>query len=128
MEQNKKCIECGEDKDVSEFHTSGIKNGKRYYRRKCRDCYRCVKQAYRDRKLSWFREYKDTLACEQCGYSKDTNSNFSIQAMQFHHHNNDKLFNVSEGVYFGYSKEKIIDEINKCMVLCSRCHAEKHTK
>jgi hypothetical protein len=128
MEQNKKCIECGEDKDVSEFHTSGIKNGKRYYRRKCRDCYRCVKQAYRDRKLSWFREYKDTLACEQCGYSKDTHERFTHKALDFHHHNDDKLFNVSDGPYLGYSKDKILNEINKCMVLCSVCHAEKHTK
>lgn len=128
MEQDRKCRECGEDKDVSEFHSAGVKNGKRYYRRKCRDCYRCVKRAYRDRKLSWFRGYKETLACEQCGYSKDKNKHFSIKALDFHHNNDDKLFNVSDGPYLGYSKDKILNEINKCMVLCSVCHAEKHTK
>lgn len=128
MEQDRKCRECGEEKDVSEFHSAGVKNGKRYYRRKCRDCYRDVKRAYRDRKLSWFREYKGGLSCLSCGYSNDTNENFSIKALEFHHHNDDKLFNVSEGLYLGYSKDKILNEINKCMVLCSRCHAEKHTK
>ena len=128
MEQDRKCRECGEEKDVSEFHSAGVKNGKRYYRRKCRDCYRCVKRAYRDRKISWFREYKETLSCEQCGYSKDKNKHFSIKALDFHHNNDDKLFNVSDGPYLGYSKDKILNEINKCMVLCSNCHAEKHTK
>lgn len=128
MEELRKCRVCGEEKPLTEYNSAGIKNGKHYRRRKCRKCYSHVKKKYRDDKLKWFRDYKETLACEGCGYSKDTNSKFSIQAMQFHHHNNDKLFNVSEGVYFGYSKEKIIDEINKCMVLCSRCHAEKHTK
>lgn len=128
MEELRKCRVCGEEKPLTEYHSAGIKNGKHYRRRKCRECYNHVKRKYRDDKLKWFREYKETLVCEGCGYSKDTNRKFSIQAMQFHHHNNDKLFNVSEGVYFGYSKEKIIDEINKCMVLCSRCHAEKHTK
>ena len=128
MEQDRKCRECGEEKDVSEFHSAGVKNGKRYYRRKCRDCYRDVKRAYRDRKVSWFREYKGGLSCLSCGYSNDTNENFSIKALEFHHHKDDKLFNVSEGLYLGYSKDKILNEINKCMVLCSNCHAEKHTK
>lgn len=113
---------------MTEYHSAGVKNGKKYYRRKCRKCYSHIKKKYRDRKLSWFREYKGELSCLSCGYSNDTNEHFSIKALEFHHHNDDKLFNVSEGVYLGYSKEKIIDEINKCMVLCSRCHAEKHTK
>lgn len=128
MEDERKCWDCGETKPLAEFNSAGIKNGKKYYRRKCRRCYSVIKRRYRDRKSAWYKEYKRTLECQDCGYSKETNDSFSITAIEFHHHNNDKLFNVGEGVFLGYSREKIIDEIKKCMVLCSRCHAEKHTK
>ena len=34
----------------------------------------------------------------------------------------------ADGSSKGYSKENILKEINKCMCLCSRCHAEIHSK
>lgn len=126
MEETRVCNTCGIEKPISEYHSAGVKNGKRYRRKKCRDCYRLVKKHYRDRKSDWLKRYKESLACSSCGYSKETHDNFSYRALEFHHHNDDKLFNVSEGVFIGYSQEKIIAEINKCTVLCSRCHAEKH--
>ena len=128
MEEHRVCRVCGVEKGLSEYHSAGVKNGKKYHRRKCRLCYREVKRRYRQNKTKWFKDYKKGLACLGCGYSKKTSSSFSHKALQFHHFNDDKLFNVSEGVFLGYSKEKITNEINKCMVLCSRCHAEKHTR
>jgi len=126
MEETRVCSACGEERPITDYHSAGTKNGKRYRRKKCRDCYRLVKKKYRDRKSNWLKRYKESLACSSCGYSKNTHDNFSHRALEFHHHNDDKEFNVSEGVFIGYSQEKIIKEINKCTVLCSRCHAEKH--
>ena len=126
MEETRKCNTCGVEKPIADYHSAGTKRGKRYRRQKCRDCYRLVKREYRERKANWLKNYKQKLKCKGCGYSQDAHESFSHRALEFHHHNDDKLFNVSEGVFIGYSREKIIAEINKCTVLCSRCHAEKH--
>lgn len=74
----------------------------------------------------WVADYKSKLSCKKCGYSKETHPSFKVQALQFHHHENNKSFEISNGVQRGMSIEKIKKEINKCEVLCSRCHAESH--
>jgi hypothetical protein len=33
---------------------------------------------------------------------------------------------VSRMVYMGFAKEKILDEIDSCRVLCSNCHRKEH--
>jgi hypothetical protein len=57
-------------------------------------------------------------------YSKKTHPNFTVSAIQFHHTDpKTKLFNVSD--MFGVRKDKDIKaEIEKCIPLCVRCHAE----
>jgi hypothetical protein len=128
MDDKFTCTECGERKEYTGFFTAGVKNGKRYRRRKCKSCYSKVKKAYLQEKLSWYTNIKKNLRCDVCGYSNLTSKSFSTKALQFHHHRSDKSFAVSEGAYLGFSKEKIIQEIKKCKVLCSRCHAEEHDK
>ena len=44
-----------------------------------------------------------------------------------HHKNNDKSFSVSNGIAQGKGLETIKKEIEKCIVVCSRCHAEIHS-
>jgi len=118
----KKCRVCDISKPISEFH----KDGALYRRGECKVCFQKKKVKRRDVTKKWVFDYKQTLSCSSCNYSKETNKNFSIRALEFHHHNNDKLFNVSEGAHQGRSKDSILKEINKCLVLCSRCHAELH--
>ena len=72
------------------------------------------------------KNYKETLACSVCGYSKKTHSNFCSRALEFHHNKKNKSFSVSNGVNRGRSKETVQKEIDKCIVVCSRCHAEIH--
>lgn len=86
-----------------------------------------VKTKYRKKNTDWLKEYKSKLSCESCGYSKATHKNFTEKALEFHHHNGDKSFNVSEGVFFT-GREILMNEISKCVVLCSRCHTEEHYK
>lgn len=125
----KTCRTCNTDKPTSYYHSAGEKNGKRYIRNVCKDCYAATKKAYRDKKREWYEVIKKNLSCKKCGYSKLTHPNtFSPKAMQFHHADDNKEFSVSGAVYMGYSREKIVKEINKCTALCSRCHAEEHDK
>lgn len=57
--------------------------------------------------------------CMKCGYNKCT------QALQFHHIKpEDKSFIISYA--YSRSKAKVINEINKCILICANCHAELH--
>jgi len=60
------------------------------------------------------------LGCARCGYNKCS------AALEWHHINDDKLFNPSDilsagsvSAYIRYNKEK-----EKCILLCSNCHRE----
>lgn len=70
--------------------------------------------------VEWFEEYKKTLKCKNCGFSHPA-------ALDFHHRNPEKkLYEVSVMPARSMSKTKILDEINKCDVLCSNCHRILH--
>jgi predicted DNA-binding protein YlxM (UPF0122 family) len=69
----------------------------------------------------WFKEIKRQLRCEKCGEDHPA-------CLEFHHLNpSEKKINLSEAVAIkGWSKNKILDEIDKCVVLCSNCHRKLH--
>jgi hypothetical protein len=126
--EKKVCRRCKENKGVDKYWSAGIKNGKKHLRQTCITCYGKVKKDYIKRKREWYNNLKKNLSCNECGYSKLTHKSFSSHALQFHHHNDDKSFTVADYLVRGYSRKKITQEINKCKVLCSRCHAEEHAK
>ena len=65
-------------------------------------------------------EYKGGK-CILCGYSKCNN------ALEFHHLNPlDKDFNISKNM--NKSWQKVKNEIDKCILVCSNCHREIHEK
>lgn len=66
-------------------------------------------------------EYKGG-ECQICGYNK------CIDALEFHHINpEEKEFGISAK---GYTRswEKVRDELDKCILVCSNCHREIHSK
>ncbi len=71
------------------------------------------------------RSYKTNLVnklggkCVICGYNK------CPAAFDFHHKNKNKENNVSV-LLKNASKEKLLKEIKKCILLCSNCHRELH--
>ncbi len=75
----------------------------------------------REKNRGWFDEYKKTLRCEFCGYNK------CHGVLDFHHKNpEEKKFHIGRGIGLRYNKDRILKEINKCIVLCSNCHRELH--
>lgn len=59
--------------------------------------------------------------CEQCGYDK------SSRALEFHHVNPaEKDFTVSKILTRSIANLK--EEVDKCILLCSNCHAETHDR
>ncbi|HUS49286.1 MAG TPA: hypothetical protein VMZ91_03930 [Candidatus Paceibacterota bacterium] len=68
----------------------------------------------------WFDDYKNTLKCEICGYNKCS------EALDFHHKDlNKKEFNIGQAIN-KWGKEKILEEIKKCICICANCHRELH--
>jgi len=61
------------------------------------------------------------MKCERCGYDK----NFA--AMEFHHDDpTKKLFSLDLRSLSNRRWEVILEEVKKCRLLCSNCHAEEH--
>ena len=60
--------------------------------------------------------------CAICGYDK------CIDSLDFHHSNpNEKKFKIN-AMTMTYKIERIVDELNKCILLCKNCHYELHYK
>jgi hypothetical protein len=69
----------------------------------------------------WLSDYKSKLSCP-CGESH-------ISCLVFHHRDpSQKDMEVSVAVGYGWSINRIMDEINKCDVLCFNCHSKLHWK
>jgi hypothetical protein len=67
----------------------------------------------------WFENYKSGLSCK-CGEA-------DAACLDFHHSNpKEKEFEISNGVRSGYSKNRILEEIAKCDILCANCHRKLH--
>ena len=73
----------------------------------------------------WFREYKSTLRCQECGINHPA-------VLQFHHRDRaGKSFNIADVSRNAGGIEQLMNEVEKCDVLCVNCHAklrwrEKH--
>lgn len=69
--------------------------------------------------VAQLQAYKDELECSICGEDEAC-------CLDFHHTNNDKECAVSNMACNGYSWERILKEIQKCVVVCRNCHAKLH--
>ena len=87
-----------------------------------------AKNKKRRRELN--REYQDTIrkiiaeakaqGCTVCGYNK------CEDALDFHHSSGIKDLEISQFVVSG-NKRKLMEELKKCIVVCSNCHREIHS-
>lgn len=89
--------------------------------------YHCNPQRYNKLQMNRRRNIKLRLIqykggkCEKCGYNK------SKSALDFHHRNPlDKKFGIAKGVSLAYGLPLLLEEIQKCILLCSNCHHELH--
>jgi hypothetical protein len=81
--------------------------------------YKSQQRRGRRRKLRLIGIFGDS--CSKCGYR----NNFS--ALEFHHQNaENKLFNLDLRALSNRQWPAIVDEAQKCVLLCSNCHKETH--
>jgi hypothetical protein len=132
----KTCYTCKLSKPFTDFaRKTRNKDG---FQSECKDCRRVYQQqwyrvnsethknkvAKRNGRIvqelrQFVHNYKQNHPCAHCGFNHPA-------ALQFHHHDDNKDMEVAVMVAHRYSKERIIEEINKCTILCANCHAIHH--
>lgn len=96
------------------YHEGWYAQNGDHRRQQVRDRRRKLKQRY--------RAYKETLSCCECGHSGKDNA----WSLDFDHIDPDnKVASVSHLVTSGYGWERVMEEIEKCRVLCANCHRKK---
>ena len=75
----------------------------------------------RKRNKEFILNYKKDKECEICGYNEHT------EILQFHHKDDNKSKGVSDMSSSGnYCIKRILEEIEKCALLCPNCHMWIH--
>lgn len=96
------------------------KESQRRYYQENKQAYLEVQRQRRQNLRIWYREYKRKLKCKRCGENHPA-------CLTFHHTNPaEKTMDVARAVSTYRSIKKILEEINKCEVLCCNCHAKEH--
>ena len=100
---------------------------RKFCSRKCKDKnWHTIEPAYaRQRRRGIKRKLKLVElkggCCEICSYDKN------LAVLTFHHTNpKTKLFNVELNSIANYNWKKVLEESNKCQLLCQNCHQELH--
>ena len=93
---------------------------RRYYE-KNRDTVIARRVQARKELTEWFFALKATLTCERCGENDSA-------CLDFHHRNPDKKSDaLGRAIWLnGWSKARVLEEIEKCVVLCANCHRKLH--
>lgn len=130
------CSKCKKEKNESEFNknTRNKRTGLSGW------CSNCIKEESKksylknknkilnkskisgQKKRDLFNKLKEGKKCEKCGYNE------YIYALDFHHLDpNEKEIGISEE--FTRNKkitDKLLEEMGKCIMLCSNCHRVFH--
>ena len=127
-----KCSKCQCEKSENEFNFNKSKNRLEYHCKSChsdylKNHYTRKKQYYKDKAKKWkeelrqwLREIKLELKCENCPENH-------VACLDFHHSDpSAKDGTISCFLQQGKGKDRILEEIAKCKVLCSNCHRKLH--
>lgn len=124
------CTKCKIEKDESEFTFRNKTLNKR--NSVCKICQRQYKNKhYHNNKEAHYnrnaitekklRDYSNEIKSKGCAFCDEK----EVCCMDFHHLK-DKEENVAK-LLNGGSLKKLINEISKCIVLCSNCHRKVHS-
>lgn len=120
----KMCSGCHVIRIIDDFYDHP--NGRFKKRSKCRHCglaqmkanpkTREIQKRLRRERIDWINSLKESSPCMDCGVS------YPYFVMQYDHVNG-KEYAISRAVLKYTNKETIMQEINKCELVCSNCHA-----
>ena len=138
----KRCLDCEEIKPFADFAKRSLERGT--YQSRCLNCFRIyskrhykengkssdfsVKRSKRVQEIrDWYRTLRATWSCIKCGEDHPA-------TLDCHHRDPSTKIrigtngrsSVSEMVAKGWSRERILEEIAKCDIICSNCHRKHH--
>ena len=124
----KSCSKCGESFPKEHYKIASRKQG--YRRSECRTCMNKDKSI---RAMKYYTEWMtklipqhlgmEKIRCLRCGYDR------SLVAIEFHHSDPEKKEQMISALVrnispFGENKHKVLEEVDKCEIICSNCHRE----
>ncbi|AGR89469.1 HNH endonuclease [Pseudomonas phage PAK_P4] len=113
----KQCTQCKVEKPTTEFYFKGRKADGRLHS-ECKKCFNNRMMKRYEQRAKVIVDMKGG-SCYLCGYDK------CVAALEFHHMDpSQKDFEISKR--WSMKDERIKAEIDKCVLLCSNCHAEVH--
>jgi hypothetical protein len=134
----KVCTKCKENLPILSYNIKKInKNGTPQYQSICIECNKIYqkehyiqnKQKYSVKAREWEKEYKKNvylvlMEIAKDGCSKCQEKDFAC--LQFDHlEPSKKVNNISSMIRDTKNIELILEEVNKCVILCANCHAKK---
>lgn len=113
----KTCRICNRDLEDIQFPKNG-----NALRNICKECQTKRVRTRQIEFVNWVNGLK--TQCSICGYNK------CKEALEWHHTEDNKDFNISRFVNGNYpsdkNKQKVLNELSKCILVCSNCHREIH--
>jgi hypothetical protein len=126
------CGKCKTEKPLGEFpKNKAKKDGLQSYCKACRKIaqaayYRANKEFVKSQsrlsrrgRVNRFTKYKQTLQCSQCDESY-------YKCLEFHHLDPSKKDFSLSVLKRDHSWDRILEEVDKCVVLCANCHRKAH--
>jgi hypothetical protein len=101
------CRSC-DNKRARDYYSSNREHHKAVVRKR--------NKKYLDTTRNWIRELKESNPCVDCNIS------YPWYVMDFDHVRGQKVSDISKMVATAASKDKLIEEISKCEIVCSNCH------
>jgi hypothetical protein len=128
--ETKVCKKCGRELPLSQFEVEHTSKGD-YYRGVCRECRAKYRKKWREENHSAYiaqalrrqkrqGDFLNSLktSCIICGESEPCCIDF--------HHLDPSIKDFTIGQHRSRSKQWLIQEIKKCVCLCSNCHRKVH--
>jgi len=104
---------------TNKFKKQKAKNSKNY-RKNNKENINKRKKTHQKKKREWVDSIKKEKECSKCNEDR-------WFCLAFHHLNpGDKKFTIAECVSRSFSNKAILEEMNKCVVLCNNCHQHLH--
>lgn len=134
------CTKCFESKDEKDYYVKDKKSNRLHTQ--CKQCYKEHRKTYHAEHYARYHEaylqrakirrielrgefrqnmleYLKDKACVVCGES-------DMRVLEFDHIDpSNKIFSISQAVKYGYRWHKVMDEIQKCRILCANCHKRR---
>ena len=116
--ETKVCTKCKKELPIEDFNWRSKAAGTR--RSECKHCQSAYMKAQYQKKKDIVQQMKSESSCTKCGENRG-------YVLDYHHLDPTvKEEGIARMTSNNYRLDAVMEEIKKCVVLCSNCHREFH--